>query len=266
MATVIGIINQEPGSGKTALAVNTAAALALCEKKTLLVDSDPAGTATGRMIGREYPPARGLDRIFLDGQLSVEVFYRPVHEALVDYLEIIPAGPDLSGVEAVLADTPGREEILRDVLQTLSGEVELVVIDAPPSLDFHTTAVITAADLLVIPVACRAESIAPLHRLLAQVQQIRRQRNPGLKIAGVVFTHCPDREAVAATIPADVLAGLQPVLADFTIAGETEDTGGEDAPVIVRDVLSAAAEPFLDLAALLIEKSNTGQTKGGQAK
>ncbi|MFP4446384.1 MAG: ParA family protein [Desulfosudaceae bacterium] len=266
MATVIGIINQEPGTGKTALAVNTAAALALCEKKTLLVDSDPAGTATGRMIGGEYPPARGLDRIFLDRRLSVELFYRPVHETLVDYLEIIPAGPDLSGVETVLSDTPDREEILRDVLQTMPGEVELVVIDAPSSLDFHTTAVITAADLLVIPVACRAASIAPLHRLLAEVQRIRRQNNPGLKIAGVVFTHCPDKEAAAATIPADVLAGLRPVLMDVTIAGEGADSGGQDAPVIVRDVLSAAAEPYLDLAALLIEKSNTGQTKGGQAR
>jgi chromosome partitioning protein len=72
MSTVVAVLNQKGGAGKTTLAVHLARALVLAGRRALLVDSDPQGSARDWHAAgeEELVPVVGLDRPSLDRALK----------------------------------------------------------------------------------------------------------------------------------------------------------------------------------------------------
>ena len=86
MTRIIAITNQKGGVGKTTTAINLAAALAACDVRVLLIDSDSQGNSTSG-LGIEKTP----DLITL---YDVELRDRNIREAIrtttVEGLDILP--------------------------------------------------------------------------------------------------------------------------------------------------------------------------------
>ena len=94
MARIISIANQKGGVGKTTTAINLSAALAVMEKKVLLVDCDPQANSTSGL---------GLSQEELTGDLY-STFYSPdnVRQSIAKsrtFLDILPASTNLVAVE-----------------------------------------------------------------------------------------------------------------------------------------------------------------------
>lgn len=72
MGTVVAVLNQKGGAGKTTLATHLARALVLAGERALLVDSDPQGSARDWHAAgaAELVPVVGLDRPSLDRALA----------------------------------------------------------------------------------------------------------------------------------------------------------------------------------------------------
>ncbi len=193
-ALVFALANQKGGVGKTTTAVNLGAYLAAGGYRVLLVDSDPQANATSSL---------GLP--VLDLPLSLYDVYTGQARlsdtiALTDEvnLDVVPAHPDLAGVEVELVHVADRERVLHHALQEVLPHYDFVLIDSPPSLGLLTINALAAVTAGVfIPVQCEYLALEGLGRLWETITLVRERLNPRCYIAGVILTMYDARTKLA---------------------------------------------------------------------
>ena len=191
--TVLAIVNQKGGVGKTTTAINLGAALAELGHQVLLVDLDPQANSTS---GLGLNPDRIRSTIYelLAGEASVE---EAMVETTVPQLTLLPSHIDLAGAEIELASLDARETRLRKALESVPDGVECVIIDCPPSLGLLTLNALTAATAMLIPTQCEYFALEGLRHLLYTHQLVRSRLNPRLAIAGILMTQFDARTTLA---------------------------------------------------------------------
>ena len=137
-------------------------------------------------ILRAMPPA-ALDRERNGGALPLRVSRGrpPTAESILPiaalpFLSVLPATQDLVGAELQLVERPGREAILRQVLEGLQDDYDYIVVDCPPSLGLLTLNVLAAANAVLIPIQCEYYGLEGISQLLNTVRLVQQNFNPGL--------------------------------------------------------------------------------------
>ena len=200
-ATVLAVVNQKGGTGKTTTCENLGVGLAQEGKKVLLVDVDPQGSLT---ISLGYPRPDDLDSTLseLMAKVMQETPLSPGegilhHEEGVD---LIPANISLSGIEVSLVNAMSRETILKQLMEPLKRQYDFILLDCMPSLGMLTVNALAAADNVLIPVQAQYLSANGLEQLLQTVSKVRRQINPRLRIEGILLTMVDGRTNYAKDI------------------------------------------------------------------
>ncbi len=192
----LGIVNQKGGVGKTTTAINLAAYLAAGGRRVLLIDMDPQGNATSGLGLRGVKA--GLYEALREPQRVTEL----IAETAQERLSILPATPDLAGAGVELTDEPYA---LRELIEQLP-ELDVVIIDAPPSLGPLTINVLAAADALLIPLQAEYYALEGLAGLTETVERVREALNPRLKVLGVAITMFDGRTNLAQEVEQSVRA------------------------------------------------------------
>lgn len=183
-AAILAVANQKGGVGKTTTSVSLAACLAERGLSALLVDLDPQGNASSG-VGRRTPAGTAsVYDVLLDERPLSEVIVATEQERLL----LAPATIDLAGAEVELVSAFSREHKLRRAIEEVRGDVDVVVVDCPPSLGLLTVNALTAATGVVVPIQCEYYALEGLGALRRNLELIQAHLNPALDVLGFVLT------------------------------------------------------------------------------
>ncbi|HEV2091949.1 MAG TPA: AAA family ATPase [Rubrobacter sp.] len=201
LKTVVAIVNQKGGVGKSTTAINLAAYLADKGEKILVVDMDPQGNATSG-LGVSLAESSGcMYDVLLDGRPLQDVAL----QTAVPNLQVAPATINLVGAEVELVSALAREFKLKKALEKLPEEAyDRVLLDCPPSLDLLTLNALTAADEVLIPMQCEYYALEGLTQLMQSIRMVREELNPGLRVGGVLLTMYDPRTNLSRQVAEEV--------------------------------------------------------------
>lgn len=134
-ATIIAVVNQKGGTGKTTTTENLGVGLALEGKKVLLVDTDPQASLTVS-LGNPCPDDLSPTLSDLMGKIMMENPITP-DEGILHHpegVDLVPSNIELSGMEVALVNAMSRETILRQYLDTVKQNYDYILLDCMPSL------------------------------------------------------------------------------------------------------------------------------------
>ena len=120
-----------------------------------------------------------------------------------------PATIDLSGAEIELVDVPDREARLKTALRAYVSEhpeIDVILIDCPPSLGLVTLNVMVAADEVLIPIQAEYYALEGLSQLWNTVERIGASMNPGLCVSGMLLTMADKRTRLSEEVESEVRA------------------------------------------------------------
>ena len=195
---ILGVINQKGGVGKTTTAINLAAALAILNRRILLVDLDPHANASSG-LGIVEPSSTIYD--VLVGKASAR---QVTTESNIPNLKILPATSDLAGAALELDATTDNMKLLSKALLAVRPNYDFVIVDSPPSVGALTLNSLAAADMLIIPLQAEYYALEGIAKMTETVDRVKASLNPDLTILGILVTMFDNRTKLSKEVEDNV--------------------------------------------------------------
>ena len=93
-----------------------------------------------------------------------------------------------------MSGEPGREYILKELIEPLKLLYDFIIIDSPPSLGLLTINSFTASNIVLIPLQAQYLALQGVAKLIEVIDKIKKRLNKELEIGGVFITQYDNRK------------------------------------------------------------------------
>ncbi len=249
MATIISIINNKGGTGKTTTAINFGTALCRLGYKILFIDLDSQANLS-HAFGI-HTPEKHIGDLML-GKCSLGECMLPV-----ETMQLIPACAQLLDYEFMINNEPGRELILKEILSQ-TNEFDYIITDCPPSLGTMSINSLVAAHFFIVPMQAENFAFIGLDRILQTADKVKQRMNTSLELAGILMIKYQTRTRFGQAVVTNIASNhaLKDKLFDAYIR---QDVSLMEAPafgqsVFAYDPSSRGTFDYLNVAKEFIKK------------
>lgn len=250
MGTVLAVVSQKGGVGKSTTAINLACALARRGRKTLLVDVDPQGAVRhGVGLAGDGQPAGLADVLAGTHELQDVVLATPL-----PWLRVLLAGSvsDAAEHETYQAQVAGSP-MLGELFERARSRGYLVIVDTPPGLGAVTRQVLAHSQHVIVPLQSEPLALQTTTQILRAIRDAA-VGNPALVLDGVLLTMVEEGNAVSQRVAAYVRDQLPRELLFETVIPRTMasiEAFAAGQPVVLHSPDDPAAVAYTRLADLL---------------
>ena len=256
--SIISVINQKGGVGKTTTTINLATALAKKGKKILIIDLDPQGNATTGLGKSNNDEEKSIYNILI-GKISVE---NAIQESSVKSLDLIGSNVNLSGLEVETANDANRAFLLKEILKkennSLFNDYENIFIDCPPSLSLLTVMSLVSADELLIPLQTEFFALEGITQLVKTIDRIKANLNPKLSIRGILLTMFDKRNKLSYQVDNEARKHFKDKVYKTVIPRNVRlsEAPSHGVPCLIYDKGCPGSKSYISLAEEFINQNN----------
>lgn len=183
--TVISVVNQKGGVGKTTITFNLAKSLARDRKRILVLDNDPQGNLTAS---------------FLDDPHSFTADMLNVYERQWDKIipQTVTKNIDMVGSNISLAKIAesGFDTVfeLKEWIDKNKKNYDFILIDCLPSFGYLNMAALNASNKVLIPTQPSPYAFQGVKDLMDSIEKVRNRLNPSLGVLGLILNKVEGRQ------------------------------------------------------------------------
>ena len=256
--SILAVINQKGGVGKTTTVINLASALSILGQKNLVIDLDPQGNASTGLGKSNNDEKKNVYNLLIKKIKLEDV----IQQAQIEGLDLISSNVNLSGLEVETASDANRAFVLKEIIVAeengLLAKYDNIFIDCPPSLSLLTIMALVTSRELLVPLQTEFFALEGISQLVKTIDRIKVNLNPGLIIRGILLTMFDKRNKLSTQVDKearDYFKGkvYQTVIPRNVRLSEAPSHG---LPCVVYDKSCLGSKSYFQLAKEFINQKN----------